>query len=42
MDVASAGGGDGFAVGAGHGALLRYQHVSNLRGEVVAGLEPHP
>ena len=36
VDLLDAGGGDGFAVGAGHGALLRYPHVSNLRGEVVA------
>ena len=36
VDLLDAGGGDGFAVGAGHGALLRYPHVSNLRGKVVA------
>ena len=34
VDLLDAGGGDGFAVGAGHGALLRYPHVRHLRGEL--------
>ena len=37
VDLLHSGGGDGFAVGGGHGTLLRYPHVTGIGSSIISG-----